>query len=69
MPASTTSLEASTPPTGPRNKAERLHEMCDPYGPEFPLDDDMLAELEPYPGEVPTSPQHFLALMFPKTPA
>lgn len=65
MTDSTTSPAASTRPTG-SSKAERLRELTRPFGPEFPLDDDVLAELDPYDGEAPTSAEHYVALLYPR---
>jgi hypothetical protein len=66
-PASSTSPEAWPLLRGsdgqPLTKVERLAAYTDPYLPEFPLDEDTLAELEPYPGELPTSDQHYCALL------
>lgn len=45
------------------SKAERLEQLTDPYGPTFPLDEDILAELEPYAGPVPRSAREYLALL------
>ena len=64
MPALPTSPGGSPLPSGSRlSKAERLEQLTEPYGPSFPLDDDLVAELEQYPGEMPTSAQHFIALL------
>jgi len=64
MTALPTSPVGSNSPSGSRpSKAERLEQLTDPYGPSFPLDDDMLAELAPYPGPVPRSASEFLALL------
>jgi hypothetical protein len=50
-------------PQHPRpNKAERQLDLTLPDGPEFPLDEDILAELDDYPGEMPTS-EHFVDLL------
>jgi hypothetical protein len=66
---STTSLAASrlppgltTPPSLP-SKAQRLFDLTEPDGPQFPLDDDIVAELADYPGELPTSAEHFVDLL------
>jgi hypothetical protein len=40
-----------------------LFDLTFPHGPEFPLDDDMIAELADHPGELPTSAEHFLDLL------
>ncbi len=45
------------------SKAERLEQMTDPYGPDFPLDEDIVTALEPYPGELPRDPQHYVDLL------
>lgn len=37
--------------------------MLDPYGPDFPLDGDIVHELEQYPGEMPTNEGHFVRLL------
>ena len=66
MPGSPNSPGGLSPATGsnrPMTKAERLFAMTFPYGPEFPLDGDIIAELEDYPGEMPTSPEHFVDLL------
>ena len=63
MPASTTSPGDSNRQTGHPNKAERLLRLTEPYGPEFPLDPEIIEELEDYPGELPTSPEHFINLL------
>lgn len=68
MPRSQTSPVPSGPPTGSKSKAERLFEMSLPEGPEFPLDEGIIEELEGYPGELPTSAQHFGELL-PAPPA
>jgi hypothetical protein len=64
MPRLPTSPGPSGPPTGSsKTKAERLFEMSLPDGPEFPLDEDILDELEGYPGELPTTAQRFCELL------
>lgn len=45
------------------SKAERLEQMTDPFGPDFPLDEDILAELDEHPGELPTSAEHYIDLL------
>jgi hypothetical protein len=62
MPDSTTSPGASPSPNGP-SEAERLDYLTTPDGPHFPLDDDLIAALQDYPGELPTSAEHFVALL------
>jgi hypothetical protein len=44
-------------------KAERLDEMTFPFGPTFPLDEDIVANLAPYPGELPRSAAHYRRLL------
>ena len=61
----TTSPAASARPTG-SSKAERLRELTRPFGPEFPLDEDLRAELDPYEGEEPTSAEHYVELLYPR---
>ena len=64
MTASKTSPEDSRHPSGSRlSKAERLEELTDPYGPTWPLDEDILAELEDHPGPVPKNAQHYIRLL------
>jgi hypothetical protein len=63
MPESTISPAASPRPNGPQSKAERLEELTDPTGPDFPLDPDLVAELDAYPGDLPTSPEHYVELL------
>jgi hypothetical protein len=68
---STPSPAASLLPPGPatpplpsvQSKADRLFDMTFPYGPEFPLDGDTVADLSDHPGELPTSAKHFCALL------
>lgn len=62
MTASRTLPGASSHPSG-LSKAERLEELTDPYGPTFPLDEDMLEELEGYPGPVPQNAEHYMDLL------
>jgi len=41
--------------------------MTDPDGPDFPLDADVIEELEHYDGPMPTSPEHFIDLLLGRT--
>lgn len=55
-------------PSGPStpqrpSKAERLDALTDPFGPTFPLDEDVLAELQDYPGPMPRSAEHYVQLL------
>jgi hypothetical protein len=63
MPASPNSPAPSGSPTGSKTKAERLFDLSLPDGPSFPLDEDTVAELAPYPGDLPTSAEHFCDLL------
>jgi hypothetical protein len=65
MPESLTPQAGSATPTGPLDKAARLDAISFPYLPAFPLDSDVLDDLAHYPGEVPKSLPHFLALIKP----
>jgi hypothetical protein len=45
-------------------KAERLFEITSGTdGPEFPLDEEMIADLDGFPGEVPLDPYHWVDLL------
>lgn len=71
MPVSKNSPGASTGPSGLKSKAEALEEMTDPYGPEWPLDGEILARLQKYPGALPRNADHYLDLLpdpLPPTP-
>jgi hypothetical protein len=37
--------------------------MTDPFGPTFPLSEDVLDELVHYPGPMPRSPRHWVRLL------
>lgn len=62
MPTSLNTPGASSHPSG-LSKAERLEEITDPYGPTFPLDEDILEDLEDYPGPVPQNAEHYMDLL------
>lgn len=64
MPASTTLPAASTPQNG-LSKARRLFQLTDGVRPEFPLDEEIVARLADYPGELPRSSRHWLDLLYP----
>ena len=47
----------------PLSKAERLEQLTEPDGPEWPLDGDITAELVCQPGPMPRSARHYLDLL------
>lgn len=62
MTALRNSPAATNDPSGP-SKAERLEYMTEPFGPTFPLDDDVLEDLVRYPGPIPRDARHYLRLL------
>ncbi len=77
MTASKDLPAASSPPSGPSTpdlptklptKAERLEYLTDPFGPEFPLDEDLQANLAVYPGPMPRSVRHYMRLLLARQP-
>lgn len=56
-------MARSTSPSGRPTKAERLLKLTSPYGLKFPLDEDIVADLQNFPGEMPRSARHWIRLL------